>query len=128
MSNTKKLTSVEWAEENPTLRANELGVESDTKKQKLGDGFTRWNELSYQLNKTTADARYAPKSGSGGYLTLDGNSKVPEANLPTHLTVAAQNATYVRFVDEGGNPLAGKHVVIKVSSTTGEILDIVAEA
>ncbi|UDL14872.1 hypothetical protein PP357_gp25 [Arthrobacter phage Sarge] len=40
----------------------------------------------------------------------------------------ALNATYAKFVDENGNPLTGRHVVIKVSSTTGEILDIVSEA
>jgi len=37
------------------------------------------------------------------------------------------SATYVRFVDENGNPLASRHVVIKVDSTTGEIIDIVSE-
>ena len=56
---------------------------------------------------------------------------------PKPLTVAAAAAkldkaeaatTYVRFVDANGNPLTGKHVTIKVDSTTGEILDIVAEA
>jgi len=47
---------------------------------------------------------------------------------PKPPTRAELTATYARFVDESGNPLSGRHVVIKVSSTTGEILDIVAEA
>ncbi|WAJ32000.1 hypothetical protein OUO20_12445 [Arthrobacter sp. FX8] len=38
------------------------------------------------------------------------------------------SATYVRFVDQNGNPIASRQVVIKVDSTTGEILDIVSEA
>lgn len=38
------------------------------------------------------------------------------------------NATYVRFEDESGNPLLSRNVVIKVSATTGEIIDIVSEA
>ena len=47
---------------------------------------------------------------------------------PSSEVAKALSATYARFVDESGNPLSGRHVVIKVSSTTGEILDIVAEA
>ena len=41
---------------------------------------------------------------------------------------AALSATFVRFEDEAGNPLADRNVVIKVSATTGEIIDIVSEA
>jgi len=43
------------------------------------------------------------------------------------VTEAAANATYVRFEDEAGNPLVARTVVIKVSATTGEIIDIVSE-
>jgi hypothetical protein len=53
---------------------------------------------------------------------------VVEENLPDRLSVEAQNATYVRFEDEAGNPLPTRNVVIKVDSTSGEILDIVSEA
>jgi hypothetical protein len=47
---------------------------------------------------------------------------------PKPLTDAAGRKTFVRFEDENGNPLAASHVVIKVDSATGEILDIVTEA
>lgn len=47
---------------------------------------------------------------------------------PKPPTLAALNATYVRFEDEAGNPLPTRNVLIKVSSTTGEIIDIVSEA
>lgn len=91
----RKLTAAQWAEENITLRADEIGIEKDTRKQKVGDGLTRWNELSYQFNKPVADAVYAPKpGGSGNYLTLDSNSKVPETNLPTRLAAAELNSTF----------------------------------
>lgn len=46
---------------------------------------------------------------------------------PASETSAVLKATYVRFVDESGNPLSGRKVVIKVSATTGEIIDIVSE-
>jgi predicted RNA binding protein with dsRBD fold (UPF0201 family) len=92
MSITRKLTAAQWVATNPTLRAGERGIEKDTKKEKIGDGVTPWNNLSYQFNKVSADANY------------------------------------VRFVDENNKPLSGKHVVIKVNSTTLDILDIIAEA
>jgi hypothetical protein len=36
-----------WADENPILHPGEPGYETDTKKLKVGDGETHWNELSY---------------------------------------------------------------------------------
>jgi hypothetical protein len=64
----------------------------------------------------------------GDDLTLPPAVKVGEPNLPDRLSAAAQNATFVRFEDEAGNPLPTRNVVIKVSATTGEIIDIVSEA
>ena len=37
------------------------------------------------------------------------------------------SATFVRFLDENGDPLVGKLVTITVNSTTGEIDDITSE-
>jgi hypothetical protein len=51
-----------------------------------------------------------------------------ELNNPASPARAALTATYVRFEDQDGNPLASRNVVIKVDSTTGDILDIVSEA
>jgi hypothetical protein len=53
--------------------------------------------------------------------------KVPDQALPDRLQPASLNATYVRFEDENGDPLPSRNVVIKVDSTSGEILDIVSE-
>ena len=39
-----------WAVVNPTLAQGEIGIETDTKKMKLGDGLTSWNSLQYMLN------------------------------------------------------------------------------
>ena len=40
-------TAANWASINPTLLANELGLETDTKKIKLGTGAAAWNSLAY---------------------------------------------------------------------------------
>lgn len=36
-----------WVDENPVLFPGEPGFETDTKKLKIGDGETPWNELEY---------------------------------------------------------------------------------
>jgi hypothetical protein len=40
-------TAANWTAANPTLLAGEIGIESDTKKWKLGDGSTVWTSLGY---------------------------------------------------------------------------------
>jgi hypothetical protein len=45
-------TAANWTAANPTLLAGEIGIESDTKKWKLGDGSTAWNSLGYAIGGT----------------------------------------------------------------------------
>lgn len=40
-------TAAEWAARNPVLDVREMGVETDTRRWKLGDGNTAWNALPY---------------------------------------------------------------------------------
>lgn len=40
-------TSSQWLQSNPVLEEGEPGFETDTKKMKIGDGQTSWNELQY---------------------------------------------------------------------------------
>jgi hypothetical protein len=40
-------TFSQWQSANPTLAAGEMGVETDTRKVKIGDGTTAWNSLDY---------------------------------------------------------------------------------
>jgi hypothetical protein len=43
-------TAAEWTAANPTLLQGEIGVETDTRKYKIGDGSTAWNGLSYYID------------------------------------------------------------------------------
>ena len=45
-------TAANWASVNPVLLEGEVGIETDTKKQKIGDGSTPWNNLAYDLGST----------------------------------------------------------------------------
>lgn len=38
-----------WATANPILQDGEVGWEKDTRRAKLGDGFTPWNDLDYNV-------------------------------------------------------------------------------
>ena len=40
-------TAAQWTAANPILAAGELGLETDTKLFKAGDGTTPWNTLEY---------------------------------------------------------------------------------
>jgi hypothetical protein len=42
-------TASNWTTNNPVLLAGELGIESDTKKMKVGDGTTSWASLEYMV-------------------------------------------------------------------------------
>jgi hypothetical protein len=41
-------TAANWSSVNPVLGAGEIGTESDTTLQKVGDGVTAWNSLPYK--------------------------------------------------------------------------------
>lgn len=43
-------TSTQWALLNPILLAGEIGIETDTRKVKHGDGITHWSDLPYWHN------------------------------------------------------------------------------
>lgn len=40
-------TKAEWIAKNPILDSGEPGFEHDTRKIKIGDGVTPWNDLAY---------------------------------------------------------------------------------
>lgn len=71
-------TAAEWSSANPVLLDREIGVETDTKKLKIGDGATHWNSLVYGGLK--GDTGSQGPSGSTQYtVTLDFGS-IPQIN------------------------------------------------
>lgn len=45
-------TAANWTSVNPILLEGEVGIETDTRKQKFGDGSTAWNSLPYDKGST----------------------------------------------------------------------------
>lgn len=56
-------TSSSWSSSNPVLLAGEIGIESDTLKMKVGNGYSGWSSLSYL---TGGDSDTPPTSGDNG--------------------------------------------------------------
>ena len=51
-------TAAKWTEVNPVLLKGEIGIETDTKKMKVGDGSTAWNDLGYSVDFEDIDAEH----------------------------------------------------------------------
>lgn len=64
-------TASEWSSANPVLAAGEVGIESDTKFFKIGDGTTAWNTLGYGASGYSG---YSGLSGYSGFSGISGYS------------------------------------------------------
>lgn len=64
-------TKAFWADENPILFSGEPGWEKDTRKMKVGDGETPWNELPYSPNVPASNVGGGGTGGGGGGTGVD---------------------------------------------------------
>ena len=67
--NQRRDLSANWVAANPVLHQGELGWESDTRKAKLGDGVTPWNDLLYAVAPSASAV--ASVNGKTGVVVLD---------------------------------------------------------
>src|SRR3990167_6274277 len=56
-------TAAQFTADNPVLRPNQIGLESNTDLQKKGDGINTWNSLGY-----SAPLEYTPVTGVDTYI------------------------------------------------------------
>ena len=76
-------TASEWTTANPILAAGEMGIETDTRKFKFGDGTTPWNTLAYASAEGGGGG-----TGSGTILTsVDGGTTYDKLALGNTLEV-----------------------------------------
>ena len=71
-------TASEWTTNNPILAAGEMGIETDTRKFKFGDGTTPWNTLAYASAEGgggTGDVTAAGDNYFTGNNTFTGTTK-----------------------------------------------------
>ena len=89
-------TSTDWTSVNPVLAAGELGVETNTRKIKVGDGTTAWSSLAYiasdapAISEIAQDAINAALSMGQG-LTKSYNDGADTISLGIDTNVIATN-------------------------------------
>jgi hypothetical protein len=76
-------TAAEWETANPVLSFREMGLETDTRKLKVGDGITAWDSLNY----------YAT-NGVDGYDGTDGLNADVTRFSPTSNTIGTGSKTF----------------------------------
>lgn len=68
-------TAAQWTSADPILLAGEKGIESDTKKEKVGDGTTAWTSLTYQIGTPVPESALFTDTtysvGDGGLTEID---------------------------------------------------------
>ncbi|KQQ98040.1 hypothetical protein ASF74_15010 [Arthrobacter sp. Leaf145] len=99
-------TAAQWTAANPVLAQGEPGIETNTGKQKFGDGVTAWNFLAY--------ASQGPTGPAGAPGVADDASVEDLITTPGTATATALNATYAPLA--GSTAYATKTVESKVAS------------
>lgn len=80
-----------WTAVNPILAAGEVGLETDTRLMKAGDGTTNWNSLSYLASSIADGAVSTNKIGDSQVTTNKiGNLQVTEAKLADNAVATAK--------------------------------------
>lgn len=80
----KRNTAANWTSKNPVLGAGEMGIETDTRRIKYGDGETQWISLPYAGN-------YQEKLSSGNKLASD---LVDDTGNNNKFVTAAEKTTW----------------------------------
>ena len=74
-------TKEDWTNENPILRLNEMGIETDTNRFKFGDGTTPWSTLKYQDEKLALSGLITTKDYVDNQISISGNEYAKELEL-----------------------------------------------
>ena len=112
-------TAAEWAEANPVLAAREPGVETDTSRQKIGDGVTPWTDLPYFLTDVAADVKFVSR------VTPQVGQEV-DTRLLTASPDAPGSADFVVTVGQkifNGTPNPTMFVGYNVDAATGAVIE-----
>ena len=80
-------TAAEWTTANPVLLGGEIGVETDTRRYKIGDGATAWAGLSYYIDGVAIRGQCSRMTDGAIDITSQG------AYISTGLTATLDSST-----------------------------------
>jgi len=116
-------TAANWTGQNPTLLAGEIGIESDTKKWKVGTGATAWTSLVYAIGGTypivNADIAAAAGIVDTKLATISTAGKV--SNSAT-TAASANTASAIVARDASGNFTAGTITAALTGAASSNVL------
>ena len=105
-------TASNWTSNNPTLLAGEWGIETDTKKFKIGDGTTAWQSLDYVPIPDT-NRLLAGNLTVGGNFTVNGTTTTIDT---TTLTVEDKNIEIGKVSSPSDTTADGGGITLKAAS------------
>lgn len=91
----RRRTAATWTSTNEVLLEGEMGLETDTRKAKYGDGVTAWNSLSYAAVDLTG-ALLTSQLDTDGTLAANSDAKVPSQKaVKTYAQPASSVLTFL---------------------------------
>jgi hypothetical protein len=123
-------TAANWTSVNPTLAAGEIGIESDTRKFKFGNGSTAWNSLPYgggdilDADLIGFDTTPETSLSAAGQIGWDGDSGTLQIRLAGNnvtLQVGQEENIYARNAQ---NATISDGQVVYVSGSNGQKLNV----
>lgn len=109
-------TASQWSTANTVLLAGEQGLETDTRKIKIGDGTTAWNSLPYldTISTNLQNASYTLVLSDYGKLVEMNSSSANDLNVPLNSSVPFPIGTKIDVVQVG----TGQTTISPVSGVT----------
>ena len=91
-------TAANWTSANPTLMQGELGLETDTRKYKIGDGSTAWTSLAYGSlvgSVSTSSLTMTVSDKSANYTIVSGDKNSLIRSTGSAITITVNNVLAV---------------------------------
>lgn len=96
-------TAANWTSVNPILAEGEVGIETDTRKQKFGDGTTAWNNLAYSVNTINNEAFDGQWENFAQNIIPTAVNVNGSTDLPYTVTVPNDGHVYEYIINADGN-------------------------
>ena len=105
-------TAANWTSVNPILLEGEVGIETDTLKQKVGDGVTAWNSLAYSVDMSSKQDTLV--SGTN-IKTVNNTSLLGSGNIDTSEIFIAEHSV-TTYADTLNAYNAGKTILLTIGN------------